>query len=127
MLGGAEIATKAALFDEALYQGPITADLFGDERYFTDPEEFWRLQNAAIAEERDKHLAAGWGEVHIVAPDQRFQSWDYVAASKAKGGAAYIDIEPDGHVTVHKGFLPKAQARRGRPVSDKGEIGRAHV
>ena len=120
LLGGAEIATKAALFDEALYQGPITADLFGDERYFTEPEEFWRLQNAAIAEERDRLLAAGWGEVHIVAPDQRFQSWDYAPASKARGGAVYMDVEADGQVTVHKGFLPKAQARRVRPVSDNG-------
>ena len=119
LLGGAEIATKAALFDEALYQGPITADLFGDERYFTDPEEFWRLQNAAIADERDQLLAAGWSEVQIVAPDQRFQSWDYAPASKAKGGAVFIDVEPDGQVTVHKGFLPKAQARRGRPVTDE--------
>ncbi len=121
LLGGAEIATKAALFDEALYQGPITADLFGEERYFTDPEEFWRLQKAAIADERDRLLAAGWSEVHIVAPDQRFQSWDYAPASKAKGGGVFIDVEPDGQVTVHKGFLPQAQARRGRPVSVEGE------
>ena len=120
LLGGAEIATKAALFDEAMYQGPITADLFGDERYFTDPEEFWRLQNSAIAEERDKLLAAGWREVHIVAPDQRLQSWDYAPASKAKGGDVFIDVEADGQVTVHKGFLSNAQARRVRPVSDNG-------
>ncbi len=66
-------------------------------------------------------LSAGWSEVHIVAPDQRFQSWDYAAASKAKGGAVFIDVETDGQVTVHKGFLHKTQARRGRPASDKGE------
>ena len=121
LLGGAEIATKAALFDEALYLGPITADLFGDERYFTDPEEFWRLQNCAIAEQRDQLVAAGWSEVHIIAPDQRFQSWDYAPASKAKGGAVYIDVEPDGQVTVHKGFLPNAQTRRVRRGSVEAE------
>ena len=54
LLGGAEISTKAALFDEALYPGGIAADLFGEERYFLDADEFWRLQNTAIAEERDR-------------------------------------------------------------------------
>ena len=121
LLGGSEIATTAALFDEALYQGPITADLFGGERYFTDPEEFWRLQNCAIAEQRDQLLAAAWSEVHIIAPDERFQSWDYMPASKTKGGAVYIDVEPDGQVTLHKGFLPKAQTRRLRRGSVEAE------
>jgi ParB family transcriptional regulator, chromosome partitioning protein len=60
LLGGVEIATKAALFDEALYQGGIVADLFGDNRYFTDPEAFWALQNQAIAAERERLLAVGW-------------------------------------------------------------------
>ena len=123
LLGGAEIATKAALFDETLYQGPITADLFCDERYFTDPEEFWRLQNCAIAEQRDQLLAAGWSEVHIIAPDQRFQNWDFAPASKAKGGAVYIDVEPDGQVTVHKGFLPNAETRRAR----RGSVAAEHM
>ncbi len=54
LLGGAEISTQAALFDEALYEGAIAADLFGEERYFTDPDEFWCLQNAAIAAERER-------------------------------------------------------------------------
>src|SRR5688572_5862846 len=48
LLGGAEIATSAALFDEAQYDGAIVADLFGEERFFADPDAFWRLQNAAI-------------------------------------------------------------------------------
>ena len=30
LLGGAKISTKAALFDEALDQGDIVADLFGE-------------------------------------------------------------------------------------------------
>jgi ParB family transcriptional regulator, chromosome partitioning protein len=108
LLGGAEISTKAALFDEALYRGAIAADLFGEARYFTDPDEFWRLQNAAIAEEGGRLLAAGWAEVHVAGPDQRFQVWDHDKVSKAKGGAVYIEIEPDGHVHVHKGLGPRS-------------------
>jgi len=118
LLGGAEISCDAALFDEALYQGAIAADLFGEKRYFTDPGEFWRLQNTAIAEERERLLATGWSEVHIIEPDRRFQVWDYAKTSKAKGGAVYIDVEPDGHVTVYKGLLPPKEVQRASRVSD---------
>lgn len=112
LLGGAEICVKAALFDEAVYQGGIAADLFGEDRYFTDPDEFWRLQNVAIVERRAQLLAAGWPEVHVVEPDRHFQAWDYEKAAKADGGAAYIVVEPDGHVTVHKGLKVRSEARR---------------
>jgi ParB family chromosome partitioning protein len=118
LLGGAEIATTAALFDEATYQGGIAADLFGEERYFTDPDEFWRLQNAAIAEQRERLLATGWSDVQIIEPDRRFQPWDYETVTKANGGAAYIVVEPDGHVTVHKGLQPRSEPRRGKRGAD---------
>ena len=112
LLGGAEISTKAALFDEAQYSGAIAADLFGEDRYFADPDEFWRLQNIAIAETRDKLNASGWRHVEIVEPSRRFQAWDYEPVPKVKGGAAYIEVQADGHVTVHKGLLPRAEAQR---------------
>ena len=67
LLGGAEISTNAALFDEALHQVDIVTDLFGEERYFIDPDEFWRLQNAAIADEQARLIAAGWAEVCVIA------------------------------------------------------------
>ncbi|MGE0854094.1 MAG: ParB/RepB/Spo0J family partition protein [Hyphomicrobiaceae bacterium] len=121
LLGGAEISTTAALFDETIYQGGIAADLFGEQRYFTDPDEFWRLQNAAIAEQRERLLCTGWAQVHIVEPDQRFQPWDYESVSKAKGGGAYIVVEPDGHVTVHKGLKPRSEARRAKRKPDNDE------
>jgi ParB family chromosome partitioning protein len=121
LLGGAEIATKAALFDEAHYQGGIAADLFGEERYFTDPDEFWRLQNAAIAERREQLRKSGWSEVHIIEPDRRFQPWDYETVSKANGGGVYIVVEPDGHVTLHKGLKPRDEARRAKRKADKDE------
>jgi len=121
LLGGAEIATTAALFDEAVYQGGIAADLFGEQRYFTDGQEFWRLQNAAIAERREQLLKSGWSEVDIVEPDRRFQPWDYESVSKAKGGGAYVVVEPDGHVTVHKGLKPRSEARRAKRNPDQDE------
>lgn len=118
LLGGAEIATTAALFDEAQYQGGITADLFGEQRYFADPDEFWRLQNAAIAERRDRLLASGWTQVHVIEPDRRFQAWDYEQVAKADGGEAFIVVEPDGHVTIHKGLKHREETRRAKRASD---------
>jgi ParB family transcriptional regulator, chromosome partitioning protein len=105
-----EISTKAALFDEAIYCGSIATDLFGEDRYFTDPDEFWRLQNAAIAETRGKLVASGWREVAVIAPDQRFAEWDYGPCAKSKGGGVYIDVGPDGYVTLHKGLTPRGKA-----------------
>jgi ParB family chromosome partitioning protein len=120
LLGGAEIAATAALFDEATYQGGIAADLFGEQRYFTDAEGFWRLQNAAIAERREQLLQSGWSEVHIIEPDRRFQPWDYENVAKADGGGVYIVVEADGHVTVHKGLKPRSGVRRGKRKAEDG-------
>ena len=114
LLGGAEIATSAALFDEAQYDGAIVADLFGEERYFADPDAFWRLQNAAIAATRDRLLASGWSQVHVLEPGTRLDTWDYDSVTKADGGAVYIEVERDGHVSIRKGLQPKRKAARGR-------------
>lgn len=122
LLGGAEIATTAALFDEAAYQRGITADLFGEQRYFTDPDEFWRLQNVAIAERREQLLKSGWSDVHIIEPDRRFQPWDYEQVAKADGGEVYVVLEPDGHVTVHKGLKPRCEVRRAKRANGAGDM-----
>ena len=112
LLSGAEIATTAALFDEQEYQGDIKGDLFGDERYFCDAEQFWQLQNAAIAKLRDDLTAKGWQAVHVIGPAERFQAWSHEPVPKAKGGAVYIEVEPNGRVAVHKGLLPSVDARK---------------
>ncbi|MBG6116411.1 MULTISPECIES: ParB/RepB/Spo0J family partition protein [unclassified Sphingobium] len=49
LLGGAEIATKAALFPLDDYKGRIVTDLFGENGYFADVDAFWAMQNEAIA------------------------------------------------------------------------------
>lgn len=123
LLGGAEIATSAALFDEAQYDGAIAADLFGEERYFTDADAFWRLQNAAIAETRDKLLVSGWTQVHVLERGTRLDTWDYESATKADGGAVYIEVEGDGNVSIRKGLQPKRKVarRRGDSTSEPGE------
>lgn len=111
LLGGAAINTSVAIFPFELYTGPITTDLFQDERLFGDAEQFWMLQNQAIAAKRDAFLAAGWAVVTILDPSTRFSDWDYVPVTKAAGGHVIIEVEADGTVTEHKGKLPKRLAR----------------
>lgn len=123
LLGGAEIPTSAALFDETEYDGAIVADLFGEQRYFADPDAFWRLQNAAIAETRDRLLASGWTQVHVLERGTRLDTWDYESVTKADGGAVYIEVEGDGHVSIRKGLQPrrKGARRRGDSTSEPCE------
>ena len=118
LLGGAEIATSAALFDETEYRGDIKGDLFGEERFFCDAEQFWKLQNAAIAKLQDDLTAKGWQAVHVIGPAERFQAWGHETVPKTKGGAAIIEVEPNGRVTVHKGLLPSAEARKALRAAD---------
>ena len=70
------------------------------------------MQNAAIATLRDDLTAKGWQAVHVIGPAERLQAWDHEQVANSKGGAAYIEVEPNGHVTVHKGLLPRAEARK---------------
>jgi hypothetical protein len=66
------------------------------------------------ADRREQLLKSGWAEVHVIEPDRRFQPWDYESVAKADGGGVYIVVEPDAHVTVHKGFKPRSEMRRGK-------------
>jgi len=43
LLGGSQIPTKNALFDFADFKGAIQSDLFGEDSYFRDPDQFWTL------------------------------------------------------------------------------------
>ena len=53
--------------------------------------------------------ASGWRDVVVIPPSERFAAWDYEPCTKAKGGAVYIDVAPDGQVTVHKGLMPRGK------------------
>ena len=112
MLGGAAIDASCALFPLDSYAAPITSDLFGDTRYLTDPEEFWAKQNGAVAALAEDFKAKGWSDVHVLAPDEPFHAYQLTPTTKANGGAVYIKLNPDGHVSIEKGLLARADARR---------------
>ncbi len=112
LFGGQHIPVTAALFAEEEYPGAIIADLFGEERYFADAASFWPLQNKAIAEKRDAYLAAGWKEVVILEPGERFATWEHAKVARKKGGKVFIAIARNGAVTFHEGYLTAKEARR---------------
>ena len=53
LFGGQAIRTKVALFDLATYSGKIVGDLFSEDGYFANAEDFWTAQDEAIAARRD--------------------------------------------------------------------------
>ncbi|MCC0039954.1 MAG: ParB/RepB/Spo0J family partition protein [Brucellaceae bacterium] len=92
LLGGAQIPVTNALFDPEAYGGAIISDLFGEDSFFADPDRFWQLQMAAIAEKRDTYLANGWSDVIVQEPGEWFRNWDYRKLAKSKGGKVIVSL-----------------------------------
>ena len=114
----ASIAVSAALFDLASYEGEIVTDLFEDNGYFANADQFWTAQNGEIERRRAQYLEEGWNAVEIVPPERHFQSWEYERASKRKGGRVYIDVNGRGEVTFHEGYLTRKEAAKQSSQSD---------
>ena len=111
-LFGGEIGTEAALFPLDAYKGRIVTDLFDETGYFDDLEQFWTLQNEAVAAKRDALLAEGWADVVVLDVGERFHKWDHVATTKEDGSRVYIEVRENGEVTVHEGFIPLKEHQR---------------
>lgn len=118
LFGGASIATSAALFDLAEFDGQIVKDLFGDEGFFTDADQFWAAQTAEIERRKAAYLEDGWSAVEIVPAGVYFQTWEHEKTPKRKGGRVYIDVNGKGEVAFHEGYLTRKEARR---QSESGE------
>ena len=112
LFGGASIAARHALFDLESFAGATVADLFGEDRYFADPGQFWAAQNAAIETRRQAYLAAGWSDVVIVPPTDRFSPWEHEKTPKRRGGRVYVEVRGTGEVVFHEGYVTCAEARR---------------
>lgn len=111
-LFGGEISTAAALFPLNAYTGRIVTDLFNETGYFGDLEQFWTLQNAAIAAKRDALVESGWSDVVVLDVGERFHKWEHVATSKKDGGRVYIEVCENGEVTCHQGFVTSKEHQR---------------
>jgi len=112
LFGGQSISAMFALFNIRESGLDTVADLFGEDRYFSDIAGFWTAQNAAIADKREALLADGWGEVVIVPPTEHFQTWEYEKRAKRKGGRVYLDVRANGEVIAHEGYVSRREAER---------------
>ena len=119
LFGGEQIAADAALFPLDDYKGQMIADLFGEQSYFADTDQFWSLQNAAVAAKRDKLIEAGWANVEILEPGDRFCVWEHEKTPKEDGGGVYISVSHRGEVEIHDGWLTRKEANAKRRAKQK--------
>jgi len=112
LFGGASIPVRAALFDLADYPGEVVSDLFADERWFADTASFWTAQNVAIAAKAEGYREAGWREVIVLPTGETFQHWEHERCPKRKGGKVFVAVSSRGEVTVHEGYVTRAEARK---------------
>ena len=122
LFGGQQISTEVALFPLEDYKGQMVSDLFGEQSYFSDADQFWALQNAAIAAKRDALLEDGWTDVDILETGQCFSTWEHEKTPKKDGGRAYITVSHRGEVEVHEGWLTAKETKAARrAMMAKGE------
>ena len=112
LFGGQSIPARHALFDVEASGLATLADLFGEDRYFTDAEAFWSAQNAAIAARAAACLEEGWADAIVVPPAEHFAAWEYEKMPKRKGGRVYLDVRASGEVIVHEGYVSRKEAAR---------------
>ncbi len=85
-------------------------------------DQFWKLQNEAVAAKRYALLSKGWTEVVVLDMGERFHKWDHVTTPKDEGGRVYIEVRENGEVTVHEGFVTsKEHQRRLRKAGNEDE------
>ena len=111
IMGDEQISTRTALFDLKDYKGAILTDLFGEREYFADPDMFWSLQNAKIAEAMAEYEADGW-QVELMERGRGFNSWGYSKRPKEAGGKVFIAVGNDGEVESHLGYLTNEDAKK---------------
>jgi ParB family chromosome partitioning protein len=112
LFGGANIPTDNASFDVAASGLAVVSDLFGDEAYFADADNFWALQNTAIAEAVEQFKTDGWADVIVLEIGSYFSTWEHCETAKADGGKVFITCSHQGEVTFHKGYISRADAKR---------------
>lgn len=111
LFGGDKIKTTAALFDLEEYTAQIVTDLFGEDAYFADANQFWQLQEQAIMARKQTLITAGWASVEVFERGAYFSEWEYEKTPKKKGGRVFVTIRDNGEVTFHEGYVSLKEAR----------------
>ena len=102
------IPASSAIFDRALYDGPVLADPDDTcEEHFADVELFNRLQSDAVENKRAE-LTEVYSWVEVV--HGYFRYYDYENCDDPKKAGCIIQVDDDGQVTIHKDLAPIAKA-----------------
>lgn len=125
LFGGASISVGVALFDMGSFTGQIVTNLFEEDGYFADVDQFWAAQSAAIEARKAAYLEEGWSDVQIIPPHQHFASWEYEKTPKRKGGRVYIQTRENGEVVFHEGYLTAKEGSAKRKSEVSGDSGGA--
>jgi ParB family transcriptional regulator, chromosome partitioning protein len=125
LFGGASISVGVALFDMGSFTGQIVTNLFEEDGYFADVDQFWAAQSAEIEERKAAYLEEGWSDVQIIPPHQYFSSWEYEKTPKRKGGRVYIQTRENGEVVFHEGYLTAKEGSAKRKNEASGDSGGA--
>ena len=125
LFGGASISVGVALFDMNGFTGQIVTNLFEEDGYFADVDQFWAAQSAEIEKRKAAYLEEGWSDVQIIPPHQHFASWEYEKTPKRKGGRVYIQTRENGEVVFHEGYLTAKEGSAKRKSEANGDSGGA--
>lgn len=124
-----------AIFERALYTGPVLVDtpeaaagsdweLEEDVELAGDVEAFWSLQDAAV-ETRRAELAREWSDCTVVKTQHRH--WSPWSAGLEEGhrskktGMAVIVVFPDGEVKIHTGLAPQGTRAKAETAKAKAK------
>ena len=69
----------------------------------------------------DELSAEGWADVIVMDQGAWFATWDHHSASLEDEGKVFITCTSQGEVTVHKGYITNAEAKRREKADSKGE------
>jgi len=119
LFGGDAILASHALFDIEDAKLATIADLFEGKTLVTDTDAFWTRQMAEVEARRAACLEAGWSDVIVLDPGQRFDRYSHVHTSKRHGGRVYVEVRKSGEVIFHEGYVTEKEAR----ARAKGEAG----
>lgn len=112
------VPAKNAIFDIAEYDGSIVSDMFeGDS--LSDIDKFWTLQNAAINDLQKEIEAEGFAFVEITR--EPFAAWKYDQEPDTAAASAFIEVMPNGAVTVHRNLVSIVQDAKTMRALDESD------
>jgi ParB family chromosome partitioning protein len=120
LFGGASVSVKNALFDLSGYEGQIVTNLFEEDGYFADADQFWAAQMVEVEKRKTALIEEGWSDVIVIPPHEHFSQWEHEKTPKRKGGRVYIQCRDNGEVLFHEGYVTRKEAQRVRKAEVSG-------